>query len=373
MKREVKVIFHIDLNAFYASVSIINEPYLKNKVFVVGGSNVIGRGIITTASYKARRLGITSGMSVSDAQKIYPKLLIVPTNHEEYRKYSNLFFEFLNQYSDYILRGSIDEAYLDVTELSKKMHPLAIAKDIQKKLLKLYNLPCSIGIAPTLFLAKMASDLKKPLGITVVRKRDIPQKILPLPIKELYGMGIKTYPLLIKKGIKTIGDFTKEENKEKILEVISYDAYQNFLENIWGESTNKVDPTKYDIPKSISNETTFNYIIDISSIILEELTNLLKRAHKRLIKEKMLAKTITLKFKYDDFKTITRSKSLEDYTNNYDTFLQLLETLFYDNYNDEKLRLVGVGFSNLILKEQYTEDFNLFTYQRLLKSKHDII
>ncbi|VEU80614.1 DNA polymerase IV [Haploplasma axanthum] len=367
MKKEVKIIFHIDLNAFFATVSMINEPYLKNKVFVVGGSAMSSKGVISTASYKARKLGIRSAMPISDAMRIYPKLLVVPVNFPEYIKYSNIFFEVLTTYSDKVLKGSIDEAYLDMTEASKTKHPLELAKEIQTKLNKEYNLPCSIGIAPTLFLAKTASDMKKPLGITVVRRKDIVKKIFPLPIKELFGMGKKTYPVIEKKGILTIGDFTKKENKEKILEVITKESYDSFINHILGYSTDIIDPDKYNIPKSISNETTFNYYLDNQDVLLQELKNLFDTVYRRLTKYKLLAKTVTIKIRNSNFETITRSKSLTDYTNEYESFETIMEELFFDNYHGDAIRLIGVGLGTIITKYDYREDYNLFTYQKLLE------
>jgi len=369
MKNKAKIIFHIDLNAFYASVSAINDPYLKDKVFVVGGSAVTSRGVITTASYKARALGIKSAMPISEAIKIYPKVLVVPVNHKEYKKYSNLFIKFLRSYTDRVLVASIDEAYLDVTEITKDIHPLDLAKQMQQKLYEKYELPSSIGIAPTLYLAKMASDLKKPMGITVLRKRDIPKMILPLPIKELHGLGIKTYPYLEKQGIKTIGDFARKENKELILNYMTEENYQKFINSILGNSSNNVDPSKYDIPKSISNETTFSYDIDSYDLLLEELSSLYEVIFKRLIKENLLAKTITIKLRDTNFKTITRSKSLNDYSSDYNTFKDMMEELFYDNYNNKPLRLVGVGYNNIILAKEYEQDYNLFTYQKILNNE----
>lgn len=369
MKKTTKIIFHIDLNAFYASVAEINDPYLKNRVFVVGGSTVGSRGVITTASYKARALGIRSAMPINEAIKIYPKLLVVPVTHNEYKKYSNLFISYLRRYTNKVLKASIDEAYLDVTELCDEIHPIELAKQIQDGLIKEYNLPSSIGISPTLYLSKMASDLKKPLGITVVRRRDIVSKILPLPLSELHGLGVKTYPYLIKKGVETIGDFARKENKELILKYMTIDNYNNFLNSIFGRSSDKVDPSKYDIPKSVSNETTFNYNIDSYDVILEELSSLYEVIYKRLTKENLLAKTLTIKLRNSNFETITRSHSILDYSNDYYTFKNIMEELLYENYNDDVLRLVGVGYSNIILEEEYKKDYNLFNYKEILKEE----
>ncbi len=133
MKKEIKIIFHIDLNAFYASCAIIEEPYLKDKVFVVGGRSSSNRGVVSTASYKARAYGIHSAMNINEAYERYPRLVIVPTDFALYNKFSNHFFSFLKTYSSLILAGSIDEAYVDMTERSKKQHPLDIAKERFKK------------------------------------------------------------------------------------------------------------------------------------------------------------------------------------------------------------------------------------------------
>ena len=150
MKKPVNIIFHIDLNAFFASVEMIENPSLKQKVFAVGGGlNFQRGGILTTASYKARHYGIRSGMSISEAMNLYPKLIVVPNRHKLYHKYSRLFIDYLKTYTHLVWQVSIDEAYMDVTSLSDQIHPLELAKKIQKELIRLYQLPSSIGIAPT--------------------------------------------------------------------------------------------------------------------------------------------------------------------------------------------------------------------------------
>lgn len=366
MKKEVKVIFHIDLNAFYASVASIEEPNLVDKVFAVAGGGILNRGMILSASYKARAYGIKAAMAINEALDLYSKLLIVPPNFSEYQKYSNIFMDFLKQYSDLILKASIDEAYLDVTKLSKTRNGIEIAKEIQTRLLEEYNLPVSIGIAPTLFLAKMASDLKKPLGITVVRRKDIAKKILHLPIKELHGVGRKTYPLLQELGINTIGDFILEGNRDNILTMMSYEYYNDVIANITGNSNDIIDPRKYEVPQSISKETTFNYNIDNNQVILDEVSNLLNVVYRRLNKQELIGKTVFIKLRYSDFNTITRSQTI-DYTDDYDMIKSVVEELYYDNYNGEPLRLIGTGISGLILKKDSREDYNLFNYQEILK------
>lgn len=365
MKKSNKTIMHIDLNAFYASCSIIKDPYLKNRVFVVGSpSGYTSGGVITTASYKARKYGIRSAMTVSDALKRYKNLLVVPADFKLYREKSDLFINILKSYTNLLEQASIDEAYVDITELVKDKDPVIFAKEVQNKLYKNEKLPSSIGIAPTLFLAKMASDLKKPLGITKIDYDNIKDIILPLSVKEIFGIGIKTYPSLIENNILTIKDFIDLKNFDVITRFIKSNTYYEIRNNILGYGNNKVDPTRYQIPKSISSETTFNYDVLGEEAILEELKVQLKDCFIRLKKHDMLTKTVGFKFKLDNFQTLTRSITLNKYTDDELLITDTLESLFLENYNDYTVRLIGATLSNLILKEDHKEPYNLFTYQK---------
>jgi len=372
MKKDIKIIFHIDLNAFFASCAVIKEPYLQDKVFVVGGSSTSRRGVISTASYAARKLGIHSAMSINDALSIYPKLVIVPLNFSLYQKYSQIFFNHLRKYSPIVLEGSIDEAYVDMSEASKTKHPLELAKEIQKTLLEEHGLPCSIGIASTLFLAKMASDMQKPLGITVLRKKDIVQKLFPLPIKDMYGIGKKTYPRLEALGIMTIGDFTKKEYKEIILSVMSEQNYDAYVAHIMGHSSDLIDPKRYAIPKSISNETTLNYSMDSSDAIFKIMEELLEHTHERLINEELVTKTVGIRLRTDAFETINRSTTFLEHTDDYYQIHEAIEQLFEIHYDQKPLRLIGVFFNQVILKRDLKKDINLFNYQQLTKREEQI-
>ncbi|MDR2827914.1 MAG: DNA polymerase IV [Acholeplasmatales bacterium] len=367
-KNKNKVIFHIDLNQFFCSCAIIKEPYLKGKKIAVGGDAILQKGIISTASYEARKFGVHSAMSVKDALNLVPDLIVVPIDFSLYIKKSKQFFKLLSEYTEFLVEGSIDEGYLDITKLSEARSPLEIAKEIQDRLLNEYNLPCSIGISFTLFLAKMASDLKKPLGITLIRKNDIIPSIYSLPIEDMFGIGKKTYPILKEMGINKIGDFTKESNKDKILSIMSYDLYQSYLNCLLGKSSNIVDPSKYSIPKSISTETTLNGIVSDFETILSAIKTLYERVHKQLCGYGMLGKTFGLKFKDANFKSITRSKTSTFYTNDYDNGLRMLTNILEEYYNDQEIKLVGVYISNLINKQDLKdEEYNLFTYEKILR------
>jgi len=365
--KNIRIILHIDMNAFYASCAAIKEPYLKNKVFAVGGpAGTTQRGVLSTASYNARKLGIHSGMVVKEALTIYPKLVIVPTDFNLYKEKSNTFMAVLKSYSNLIFAGSIDEAYLDITEASNFTHPEVIAKTIQDKLYYEHQLPSSIGIAPTLFLAKMASDYKKPMGITVLRKRDVAKMLYPLAVKDIYGIGKKTSERLKQFNINTIADFMNPDHQSQILKVLSPRHYQEVKDDLLGNSTNIVNPDKYAIARSISNETTLNTDINSYELLLEELNNQFERSFKRLIKHQLLTRTISIKIKYSDFRVVSRSLSFFDYTIDKEMLKSELENLFSELYAGENVRLIGAGFSNLIQVADYELNYDLFNYQKIL-------
>lgn len=362
------IILHIDFNAFFCSVAEIYNPALRNTAFAIGRENS-NYGVISTASYKARQYGIHSGMPLALAYKKLKTLNVISLPYSYYLNYHYKFINLLKEYTNLIEIGSIDEAYIDITNISKKRHPLIVAKEIQTRLLKEYHLPCSIGIATTLFLAKMASDLHKPLGLTVLHNRDVKEMLYPLEVKEIFGIGKKTYPKLENLGIKTIGDFFLAENKDKVLSIISLEYYNELKDKFNGKSRNTIMPLHKEENLSISTMTTYDRRLDSETEILEELYILTHHIYKRLVKEKYLTKTINITMRNINFKTITRSKTI-DYTADLDTIKTVVRELFEDNYNGDTLRLLGVGFSNLIKEELVNkEEHNLFT--ALNKSEKD--
>lgn len=358
-QNNAKIILHVDMNAFFCSVACLLNPALRGKVFAIGRENSY-RGVISSASYEARALGIHSAMSLKEAYTLVPDLIVVSIEYSYYTYYHHQFIHILQQYSSLVEVASIDEAFIDITELSKTRHPLVIAKEIQLRILKEVGLSCSIGIAPTLFLAKMASDLKKPLGITVLRKRDVQTILYPLSVSDIFGIGKKTYPILINNNIKKISDFMNLENRNKILDLIGTTSYHNTYESILGNSTNIVDPNRRSESESISTSQTFDQIIQSQIEVLYELRKMTLELMNKLRKRKYYTKTITIILRNVDFKTITRSKSI-NYTDDFDEIYDTIVDLVEEHYKDEPLRLLGVGLSNL--KEYHTlpKEYNLFT------------
>ena len=356
-----RIIFHIDMNAYFCSVHCKLNPTLRGKAFAVGREGTY-KGVLSTASYEARKLGIHSAMPIIEAYKILPNLLVVNSNYEEYKKYHYLFVNIIREYTNLIEVASIDELYADMTEISEKIHPVVLAKEIQLRLLRELDLPCSIGIAPTLFLAKMASDMKKPLGLTVLRKREIKEKLYPLSVKDIFGIGKKTYPKLIDAGINTIEDFMNSENEELIIKLIGNNSYSYAKNCILGKSSNEVIPDRYNNSKSISTETTFDIHKDSLVDILSVLRSLLRDIHGRLVKGEYVTKTVVLTMRDSQFNTISRRKTIDEYTDDIFIFNNLIEDLLNELMDETKsYRLVGVGFSNIIKRSELKEEYNLFT------------
>ncbi len=371
VQNKTKIILHVDMNAFFCSVACILNPTLRGKVFAIGRENSY-RGVISSASYEARALGIHSAMSQKEAYDLVPNLIIVTLDRSYYYHYHQEFLKILQQYSSLVEVASIDEAYLDITEASKTRHPVVIAKEIQLRILKEVGLSCSIGIAPTLFLAKMASDMKKPLGLTILRKRDVEEKLYPLSVDEIYGIGKKTYPLLMKNDIQTIRDFMNLNNKTKIIDLIGIRSYEYAYHSISGNSSNIVDPNRHSKVESISTSQTFDAVIHSDVEVIYELRKMTREIYQKMVSQNYFTKTISVTFRNVDFKTMSRSKSIDEYTNSFQDILDVVIDLIEEHYHNEPLRLLGVGVSNLKKEEDLPKEYNLFTIENIEERKSAI-
>ena len=302
-------------------------------------------------------------MSLSEAFSIKPDLIVVESDFEMIKFYHNKFINLIKEYSRLVEVASIDECYADMTDISKFRHPIDVAKEIQYRLVHEYKLPCSIGIAPTLFLAKMASDMKKPLGLVVLRKRDKEELLYNLSVKDIYGVGKKTWPRLIDNGILTI---------REIISLVGENTYQYVIDAINGRSSNDVVPQRFAKNESISESQTYDAYLISETDILVEMRKMTRSLISRIVNKNLMTKTITITLRNKDFKTFTRSKTI-NYTNDFYEIFDLVCDLVEENYKGEEIRLVGVGFSNLKDKDEVlAEEYNLFTYESIIEREANL-
>ncbi len=337
-----RIYFHIDLNAFFANAEILINPELKGKPIAVSG--ISRRSVVSTASYEARKFGVHSAMPIAEAQKLCSDLIVVPGHYSWYTELSNDFIKIIRSYTDNIEQASIDECYADMTEaIAKFSKPLDLAFQLQKRVLTELGLPCSIGIGPNMFLAKMASDMKKPMGITVLRIRDVPAKMWPLPIGEMRGIGNKTVPLLEAIGIHTIGDLARYE-------------VDNQLRQIFGKNTDemKARVNGYDNRQIIKEWDAKS--MGISQTLIDDITDydeirgifrsLCRTLSKRMRNDLKAGHVISIRIRYYDFHNCDRSVKLQNPIWRSDDLYMQSINLFDNNWTSEAIRLLGVSVSD---------------------------
>ena len=359
---KARVIFHIDMNAFFASCEEIKRPYLKDKPFAVG-VRYSSKGVLSTSNYIARSYGVKSAMSVKDALKKCPNLCILDCDYKFYQECSENFMNILYEYTDKIEQASIDEAFMDVTDVG--IHPFELSKIIQKRILDEAKLPCSIGIAPTKFLAKMGSDMKKPMGITVVRIREIKDKIFPLDIGDMFGIGNRTSPKLREMGINTIGDlYNRLDELHEYLGDKRYIYVKNCLE---GKSSNVVDPNRYSTFSSISNSRTSPHPLVEETEVMEFLIKIADIVNKRIERYKVKPHTLTVQIKNPDLRVTSRSKTFNNYVIGEEFYKEVRE-LFTELWDNTPVRLIGVGASNF--EEDNVKQYDLFHLDEIEKEEN---
>lgn len=362
-----RVILHVDMNSFYASVEVACDPALKGKPLAIAGNPKERRGIIVTCSYEARRFGVKTTMPIWEAKKLCPQLITMSPNFERYRTASQRMFEILHQYSDLVEPVSIDEGYMDITDSFELGSPLDIAKKIQKQLLDQLDLPCSIGVAPNRFLAKMASDMKKPLGITVLRKRDIKKILWPLGVIEMHGIGKKSAEKLNQIGVFTIKDLA-EMNDIQLKALLGINGLR-LKERANGIDERPVDPEAANEFKSIGNSTTLPSDVANQQQLLHVLESLTEKVAIRMKRKKVLATSIGITIRYKNRKTITRGKKLSNPISQKEELYHEGKELFLKNWNGNSIRLLGVTASGLIEKKQAVKQLDLFSYEKDAKKE----
>jgi DNA polymerase-4 len=335
-------IIHVDMDAFYASVEQFDNPELRGKPVAVGGTS--DRGVVSAASYEARKFGVRSAMSSVIAIQNCPDLIFVKSNFKRYREVSNQIRKIFYEFTDKVEPLSLDEAYLDVTE-NKKGNPSAtlIAEEIRKKIKEKTGLNASAGISINKFIAKVASDMNKPNGQKTVAPQEVIQFLEKLEIKKFFGVGKVTAQKMYRLGIFT-GKDLKEKTK-KYLEQHFGKSGKFYYQVVRGEHFSEVKPSR--TRKSLAAERTFSKNISSEIFMIKKLEVIAKEVEKRLKKSKVAGKTITLKIKYSDFTLQTRSKTLPYYISDKNVIVETVKELLYQSTMKNSVRLLGISLSNL--------------------------
>ena len=356
-----RIILHIDMNAYFATVAQVANPSLKGKPVAVGGKN--GRSIISTASYEARKYGVTSAMPVFMAKELCPNLILVDTDFALYEKYTKAFVEIIKRYSYKIEMASIDECYVDMSEeLLNNPEPMKIVEEIQDKIYKELGLSCSIGVAPNKFLAKMASDMKKPMGITVLRKRDVELVLWKLPIKDMFGIGKKTASMLNSLGINTIGDFANYEN-DMLLKKKLGKGYYTLMDWAHGNDESIVSTEVEDL-KSVGNSRTLEENTNDYEEIKTMISKLSRMVSDRAKHDNLYSNQISITLKYDDFTVKNHSKKLDHPTNEYEDIFTMSMHLVEKYYDSSRyVRLLGVTMQNAAKINTFVQQLSLFNQE----------
>lgn len=359
--RRGRIIFHIDMNCFFAAVEMTYDERLRGKPVAVAGNPEERRGIIMTSSYEARAFGVKTTMPIWQAKKLCPSLIVVKPNRDRYRAASKALFDLLMTYTPLVQKVSIDEGYIDVTSYYGKIHPLDLAKKIQNHIAEELKLPCSIGIAPNKFLAKMASDMKKPNGITVLRKRDIKEKLWPLPIGEMHGIGRRTVDKWKKLGIETIGHLANAD--EALIREKFGDHGVALRERANGIDHRPVDPHAHEKFKSIGQSTTLRMDTRNEHVIWQTFETLVEKVERRLKRKDIFAFGVQIMVRYHNWKLVTRSKKMTNPFQAKEDLMEIVRELFIEEWNGEPVRLLGVTTYDFIERQYAFKQLDLFSYQ----------
>ncbi|WP_296313051.1 DNA polymerase IV [Winogradskyella sp. UBA3174] len=341
----IRKIIHVDMDAFYASIAQKDNPELRGKAIAVGGGGT--RGVVSAASYEARKFGVKSAMSGRLAIKLCPELIFVKTDFNRYKEISNRIRKVFHDYTDLVEPLSLDEAYLDVTE-NKIGLPSAtlLAQKIRQQIYDEVGLTASAGISINKFIAKVASDYNKPNGQKTVNPEDVLQFLEDLDIRKFYGVGKVTADKMYQKGI-----FTGKDLKLKSFEYLNEHFGKSgryYYDVVRGIHNSEVKPNR--IRKSLAAERTFSKNLSSEIFMLEKLEHIAEEVSKRLHNSKVSGKTITLKIKYSDFTLQTRSKTLPYYVSEKAIILETAKDLLYQDKLDNSVRLLGISLSNLNTK-----------------------
>jgi DNA polymerase IV (DinB-like DNA polymerase) len=342
----LRVIMHLDMDAFYSSVEQRENPDLRGKPVIVGADpkGGKGRGVVAGCSYEARKFGVHSAQPISMTYRLCPSGIYLKPNYTLYEQVSEQIMELLRQFSEKLEPMSIDEAFMDVSDKVTSFEEAAkLAAEIKREVKEKAQLTCSVGVAPNKSVAKIASDFKKPDGLTVVTPQKVREFLSPLPVGKVSGIGKKSSEILGAKGIQTIGDLAAT-HPSKLTE-----AFGKYGTRLW-QVANGIDDeevvTSYSI-KSISSETTFEEDVIDRGKAKEAFAALIRDVHARVLSQKVLFRTVGIKVRLEDFTTFTRAKTYTRYTDDKAIMEEYVKELFSEfERSPAKIRLVGVRVSN---------------------------
>jgi DNA polymerase-4 len=337
------VILHVDMDAFYASVAELDHPEYKGKALVVGAG---ARGVVLSANYEARKFGIRAAMPVGRAKRMAPHAIFIAPEHHRYSEISERVMAIFHSYTPLVEPISLDEAFLDVTG-SQKLFGTGreIAAKIREQVEKEEGITCSVGLAQSKFIAKLASQHCKPNGMLEIKADRILEFLHPLPVRAIWGVGPKTAESLERLGLHTVSDIAHTP-RATLIRALGEATGASLYELAWGRDYRDVIPDE--LEKSIGNEETFSEDLDNPEEILREFLRMTEKATARLRERSLFAKTISIKIKFADFSSLTRSKTVPiAIDNTHDTY-EVVKALYLALRNEgARIRLVGVSLSQL--------------------------
>ena len=348
-------ILHVDMDAFYASVELIARPELRGKPVIVGGGQ---RGVVLSATYEARALGVHSAMPMTRARRIAPDAFIIEPHHNRYAEVSAGVMALFGSITPVVEPLSLDEAFLDVAGAVRRLgSPTAIAELIRARVYDEQRITCSVGVAPTKFVAKLASTQAKPDGLLVVPVERVIAFLHPLPVSALWGVGERTEERLVSLGLRTVGDIAHTP-ADTLVRALGQAAGKRLHDLAWGRDDRAVVPDAGE--KSIGNEETFPRDVDDPDLVHRELLRLSQKVAARLRGHGLVGRTVVLKVRFADFTTITRSRTLAEPTDVgqvvYEVARELFEAL---GLQRARIRLVGVRLEGLVAEGTRTEQLSL--------------
>jgi DNA polymerase-4 len=337
------VILHVDMDAFYASVAELDHPEYRGKALVVGAG---ARGVVLSANYEARKFGIRAAMPVGRAKRMAPHAIFIAPEHHRYSEISERVMAIFHSYTPLVEPISLDEAFLDVTG-SQKLFGTGreIAAKIREQVEKEEGITCSVGLAQSKFIAKLASQHCKPNGMLEIKADRILEFLHPLPVRAIWGVGPKTAESLERLGLHTVSDIAHTP-RATLIRALGEATGASLYELAWGRDYRDVIPDEPE--KSIGNEETFSEDLDNPEEILREFLRMTEKATARLRERSLFAKTISIKIKFADFSSLTRSKTVPiAIDNTHDTY-EVVKALYLALRNEgARIRLVGVSLSQL--------------------------